>query len=60
MCKAKAANAQCSFKLCLRCCIEHTRNTEGFNNCKVKTHRKAREMAEANEAVEGGSAEDEE
>lgn len=25
MCKTKAANAKCSFKLCLKCCIEYAR-----------------------------------
>ena len=50
--KSRACNSYFSFKLCLKCCIEHTMERSGAGNCKIKAHRVANDNDRINDAVE--------
>ena len=51
-CKSRAYNSRCSFKLCLKCCIEHIMESAGDGNCKVNAHRVSKDNDRIHDLVE--------
>ena len=51
-CKARACNSYCSFKLCLKCCVEHVLESTDDSNCKIMTHQMAKNNAMIHDVIE--------